>query len=398
MAMTSGMWSYLGSASASLVVISAIFQQCFPHHFQGNIKKYAKKFLSFLHPYTQITFEEFSGKYMKSSEAFSRIRTYLKDKPSASAKRLKADNVKDSHSVVLSMDYTEDVTDEFQGVTVWKLITESYISHVLEEGKAIGARNRQQKLYANNPSDNWYGYKRSKWNEVVFDHPATFDTLAMDTRLKEKIRNDFIKFSKGKEYYKQGLGRHGSVAISLMDNTELKRLLIDTSNKSIIVIEDIDCSLDLTGKRKKEREKEKQRRNGSTCGEERIIVSTTNHKEKLDRALIRGRRMDQHIEMSYCCFEAFKVLAKNHLCIDSHPLFGEIGKLLEKTNMIPADVAENMMPKSEEDDVDTCLKNLIKAFMDAKEKAKKKAEEEVRTKERTNLLKKMFKKMKPQPK
>lgn len=35
---------------------------------------------------------------------------------------------------------------------------------------------------------------------------------------------------------------------AVKDNTELRKLLIDTSSKAVIVIEDIDCSLDLTGK------------------------------------------------------------------------------------------------------------------------------------------------------
>jgi hypothetical protein len=42
---------------------------------------------------------------------------------------------------------------------------------------------------------------------------------------------------------------------AVKDNTELKRLLIETTTKSIIIIEDIDCSLDLTGQRKKKTEK-----------------------------------------------------------------------------------------------------------------------------------------------
>ncbi|MFS7906421.1 hypothetical protein Hanom_Chr01g00058971 [Helianthus anomalus] len=33
---------------------------------------------------------------------------------------------------------------------------------------------------------------------------------------------------------------------AVKDNTELRRLLIETSSKSIIAIEDIDCSMDLT--------------------------------------------------------------------------------------------------------------------------------------------------------
>ncbi|GLT62891.1 hypothetical protein SLA2020_354940 [Shorea laevis] len=84
--------------------------------------------------------------------------------------------------------------------------------------------------------------------------------------------------------------------------------------------------------------------------------------------------MDKHIEMSYCCFESFKVLAKNYLDIEAHSLFGDISRLLEETNMTPADIAENLMPKSEKDDPDTCLKNLIEAL--SKEEARKKAKEE----------------------
>ncbi|MCI97015.1 mitochondrial chaperone BCS1, partial [Trifolium medium] len=57
--------------------------------------------------------------------------------------------------------------------------------------------------------------------------------------------------------------------------------------------------------------------------------------------------MDKHIEMSYCGYQAFKVLAKNYLDIESHDdLFPIIGKLLGETNMTPADVAENLMPNS----------------------------------------------------
>ena len=118
----------------------------------------------------------------------------------------------------------------------------------------------------------------------------------------------------------------------------------------------------------------------SACGGERIIVFTTNYVEKLDPALIRRGRMDKHIEMSYCGFEAFKVLAKNYLNIDSHPLFVTIGHLLEETNITPADVAENLMPKSLYDDAETCLKKLIEAIKTAKEEAIKKAEEEARLK------------------
>jgi chaperone BCS1 len=41
------------------------------------------------------------------------------------------------------------------------------------------------------------------------------------------------------------------------NNTELRKLLIATTNKSIIVIEDIDCSLDLSDRKKKKKKPQK---------------------------------------------------------------------------------------------------------------------------------------------
>jgi len=85
--------------------------------------------------------------------------------------------------------------------------------------------------------------------------------------------------------------------------------------------------------------------------------------------------MDKYIEMSYRCFEAFKELAKNYLEIQSPELFGKIKELSGETKMSPADVAANLMPKSDEQDEETCLKTLIKALEASKEEARKKSEE-----------------------
>ncbi|XP_033137632.1 AAA-ATPase At3g28610, partial [Brassica rapa] len=174
---------------------------------------------------------------------------------------------------------------------------------------------------------------------------------------------------------------------NIVNNSELRKLLTATSSRSIIVIEDIDCSVDLTGKRRKRdgdlsakkdggqgKEDQNQSRvtlsgllnfiDGiwSACGQERIIIFTTNHIEKLDPALIRRGRMDMHIELSYCGFEAFKVLAKNYLDVDSHPLFGEIKSLLKETKIAPADVAEKLMAKNHKIDVDGSLKDLVESL------------------------------------
>nr|POE60574.1 aaa-atpase asd, mitochondrial [Quercus suber] len=436
------------------------------------------KLASFVYPYINITFNESIGDSdesmdLKRSDAYAAIETYLSGKSSREARNLKAVVVKDSSQPVqLSMDENEGIIDEFKGVklswTVKKnttrtqsfsifseidkkkyykltfhkshrdLVCGTYINHVIQKGKEIAVSNRQRKLYTNNPSKNWERYKAPEWSRVTFEHPATFDTLAMESKKKLEIVNDLEKFSKGKEYYTKigkvwkrgyllygppGTGKSSMIAAmanhleydiynleltTVKDNTELKRLLIKTTGKSIIVIEDIDCLLELTGQRKNEKKKAKDEEakdpiSKMTKGEEdsnskvtfsgllnfvdfwpaiggeRIIVFTTNYVEKLD-ALIRRGRMDKYIELSYCGFEAFKVLAKNYLDVDSHPLFATIGHLLEETNITPADVAENLMPKSLNEDAEACLKKLIEAIETAKEEATKKAEEEARLK------------------
>lgn len=81
----------------------------------------------------------------------------------------------------------------------------------------------------------------------------------------------------------------------------------------------------------------------SSCGDERIIVFTTNHRDKLDPALLRPGRMDVHINMSYCTPERFRALASNYLGITYDPLFPEVEDLMQRTRVTPAEVGEELM-------------------------------------------------------
>ncbi|ESW23175.1 hypothetical protein PHAVU_004G024800 [Phaseolus vulgaris] len=442
------MWTQAGSLMASTMFIYAMFMRLVPSTLQARVRWYTNKFTTLVYPYIRITFHEFTGERLMKSEAYTAIQTYLGEHSSQRATRLKGEliKVKDTHNpLVLSMDDNEEIMDEFQGVKVWwssykitpktqsfsihpssderryykltfhkgyrTLITETYLKHVLEEAKTIETKNRKLKLYTNS---------RTRWSHVVFEHPATFETLAIRPKEKEGIINDLVKFKSGKSYYAKigkawkrgyllygppGTGKSTMIAAmanfmnydvydleltAVKDNSDLRKLLINTSNKSIIVIEDIDCSLDLTGQRKKKKEKVEGREGKSSsskgddeddedrgskvtlsgllnvidgiwsaCGGERIMIFTTNFVEKLDPALIRRGRMDKHIELSYCCYEAFKVLVKNYLDVESHHLFPRIEKLLEETKITPADVAEILMPKSIDEEAETCLHSLV---------------------------------------
>ncbi|KAF3444738.1 hypothetical protein FNV43_RR14431 [Rhamnella rubrinervis] len=424
-------FAHLGSIVGSFMFVWAIFQQFFPSRLREYLEKYFQRVLTYVYPYIQIRFNEFTGERLMRSEAYTAIENYLSSSASTQAKRLKAEVVKNNQSIVLSMDDHEEVADDFKGIKLWwtsgELIIGPYLNHVFKEGRAINVKNRQRKLYTNSGS---------YWSHVVFEHPANFQTLAMEPEKKKEIIDDLTTFSQAEEFYASigrawkrgyllygppGTGKSTMVAAmanllrydiydleltAVRSNTELRRLLIETSSKSIIVIEDIDCSLDLTGQRKKKEKREEEEKKDpdekrpkedsdskasqvtlsgllnfidglwSACGGERIIVFTTNYMEKLDPALIRKGRMDKHIELSFCNFEAFKVLAKNYLKLESHHSFSTISRLLEETNITPADVAEHLMPKTLPGDAETSLKTLIQALEQAKEEQKLKAEED----------------------
>jgi SpoVK/Ycf46/Vps4 family AAA+-type ATPase len=265
----------------------------------------------------------------------------------------------------------------------------------------------------------------------------------MDQAKKKEIMDDLDAFRNNRDFYRRtgkpwkrgyllygppGTGKSTMIAAMaryldydiydveltvVRDNHDLRKLLIETTGKAIIVIEDIDCSLDLTGDRAARR----RARHGSTdhddrhggannavtlsgllnfidglwsaCGGERVVVFTTNHVDRLDPALIRRGRMDMHIEMSYCGADAFRTLARNYLDIDAHEMFDAVDEILREAELTPADVAECLVTakRAGPDEPSTCLEVLISELKKraeekakAEEEAKAKAEEEAKAK------------------
>ncbi|CAB4318081.1 unnamed protein product [Prunus armeniaca] len=116
----------------------------------------------------------------------------------------------------------------------------------------------------------------------------------------------------------------------------------------------------------------------SGFGDERFIVFTTNHKDRLDPALLRSGRMDVHIHLSYCTTSGFGILASNYLGIhgggnNPHPLCGEIEGLIESAEVTPAEVAEELMKS---DDADGALQGLVN-FLKRKKVESNKTEDEI---------------------
>ncbi|XP_003560144.1 AAA-ATPase At3g50940 [Brachypodium distachyon] len=303
---------------------------------------------------------------------------------------------------------------------------ERYVPFIMSAAEQLQRRDRALKIFMN---------EGRAWHGINHHHPATFDTLAMDPALKTAVVDDLDRFLKRKEYYQRigkawkrgyllygppGTGKSSLVAamanylrFNLYDldlsevrlNSTLQRLLIGMPNKSILVIEDIDCCFDAKsredskmpmpadagnssdddGPPSKACQAPQQQQNltlsgllnfidglWSTSGEERIIVFTTNYKDRLDPALLRPGRMDMHVYMGHCGWEAFRTLARNYHLVDDHALFPEIQGLLAAVEVTPAEASE-MLLRSE--DADIALRVLTDFLQDKRRRTRKEASE-----------------------
>ncbi|KAA8547409.1 hypothetical protein F0562_003727 [Nyssa sinensis] len=280
-------------------------------------------------------------------------------------------------------------------------VLDAYLPFVLNKAKKIKEEKKVVKLHTLAYSPSYSG--SCIWDSLDLQHPSTFDTLALDPDLKKAIIADLDRFVERKEFYRRvgkawkrgyllygppGTGKSSLIAAmanylrfdvydlqlgNLRHDSDLRKLLLGTANKSILVIEDVDCTVDLPDRQTKSSGDGNGRKRDvqltlsgllnfidglwSSCGDERIIIFTTNHKEKLDPALLRPGRMDMHIHMSFCTTHGFKLLASNYLGIHSHWLFGQIEDLILTTEVTPAEVAEELMKSN---DADVSLEGLLK--------------------------------------
>ncbi|KAG0538649.1 hypothetical protein BDA96_03G254700 [Sorghum bicolor] len=284
-----------------------------------------------------------------------------------------------------------------------ELVLGAYLPFVMARVEAMARDRRQAKLYSNE----W-----GKWRPVRLRNASTFATLAMDAALRQDVLEDLDRFLGQKEYYERtgrawkrgylvhgppGTGKSSLVAAisnhlhfdvydldigAVRSNTELRKLLIRMKNRSILLIEDVDCASVAAQRREADGgsdgsspapKHQKVTLSGllnmvdglwSSSGHERILIFTTNHVDRLDPALIRPGRMDKHIHMGYCGFGAFKELtAIYHGVVDGHPLFPEIEALLREVDVAPAELAEKLLAT---DDADAALEAAAKLLRDRK--------------------------------
>ncbi|KAF8085432.1 hypothetical protein N665_0667s0028 [Sinapis alba] len=382
------------------------------------------------------------------NDIYQAAQTYLSTKISPDAARLRISKGHRDKHVNLFLSEGETVNDVYQDVELkWRFVTDKKVvgggggrSPVDEDGRSEYFELSFDKKHKDLILNSYVPYFESKakeirderrilmlhslnslrWDSVILEHPSTFQTIAMEDELKRDVIDDLDRFVRRKEYYKKvgkawkrgyllygppGTGKSSLVAAmanylkfdvydlqlaSVMRDSDLRRLLLATRNRSILVIEDIDCAVDFPNRLEQQQPGEGKNCGDSqapltlsgllnfidglwsSCGDERIIIFTTNHKDKLDPALLRPGRMDMHIYMGHCTFQGFKTLASNYLGWNDttlpHRLYPKIERLMDGEVITPAQVAEELM-KSEDADV------ALEGFVNVLEKMRFKADE-----------------------
>ncbi|KAF4384509.1 hypothetical protein CsatB_010820 [Cannabis sativa] len=304
---------------------------------------------------------------------------------------------KKSNEIVLKLDPNQKIEDRFLGAKlVWvneekgekingrnlvlkirkadkRRILRPYLQHIHTVADEVEQRRRDLKLYINIYSSH---QQNGRWKSIPFNHPSTFETIAMEADLKAKVKSDLESFLKAKQYYHRlgrvwkrsyllygpsGTGKTSFVAAmanflgydvydldlsKVSDDSDLKILLLQTTAKSVIVIEDLDrfligksTAVTLSGVL--------SFMDGllSSCvAEERIMVFTTNGKENLDQAILRPGRVDVHIHFPLCDFTAFKNLANSYLGLKEHKLFPQVEEIFQNgSSLSAAEIGELMI-------------------------------------------------------
>ncbi|GFY80351.1 cytochrome BC1 synthesi [Actinidia rufa] len=432
--------STVASIGAAAMVARTVLPEEFQDYLFSGIRNLVNRFSNHL----TMVIDEFDG--LVNNQIYEAAEVYLGPKTSPTTRRLKISIPDKEQSINVTMDCNEEVTDAFEGVEfkwVWvcrevgsskfynprdmnstlrsevrsfeltfpkkhkQRVLESYIPHILKQAKSIKHEKKSVKIFTIDPH-NMHSLNEI-WTGVNFDHPAKFETLAMEDEVKSMVLKDLQRFVRRRDYYRKvgkawkrgyllygppGTGKSSLIAAmanylnfdvydleltEIRGNSILRKLLLATANRSILVVEDIDCIVELHDREVAGADSyvhdqvEKVTLSGllnfvdglwSSCGDERIIVFTTNHKDKLDSALLRPGRMDVHIHMSYCTPGGFRLLAFNYLGVKDHELYEEIEDSIASTNVTPAEVAEQLLKNDEPDDA---LRGLIE-FVSEKRK------------------------------
>ncbi|KAI3508097.1 hypothetical protein L1887_23098 [Cichorium endivia] len=332
------------------------------------------------------------NQHMQENQVYRKVFTYLNSLPSAEdsdfVNLFSGDNKPNEINLVINAAH-QMFSDTYLGSRIfWKFekdclvlkmrkkekrrILSSYLQHIHNVTDEIEQKTKRIRIHINAEKE---PEKNGRWTSVPFTHPATIDTAVLDSDLKNKMKSDLESFLKSEQYYHRlgrvwkrsyllygpsGTGKSSFIAgmakflcydiydvdlSKVANDSDLKLLLLQTTRRSMIVVEDLDrylvdksTTVNLSGIL--------NFMDGiiSSCGEERVMVFTVSNKEKIDPTVLRPGRIDVHVQFPLCDFPAFKTLANSHLGIKEHKLFPQVEEIFQTgASLSQAEIGEIMI-------------------------------------------------------
>ncbi|OMO84645.1 ATPase, AAA-type, core [Corchorus olitorius] len=284
---------------ATFTIIRSTFNDFIPKEIREYLWSFIRRFSSDFTLVIEETHDGSSNHLFKAAMAYLGSHVLSASSASGSPKRLTVGKNENVRKFTFGLDRHSEIVDFFHGIPMkWKynsdvntannnqfnsesrwyelsfqkkhaeMVKSKYLPHVISMAKKLKNQNRMVKFHT---------VRRERWSSspVNLDHPMTFSTLAMDGDLKKTIVEDLDSFTNGKEYYKKigkvwkrgyllygppGTGKSSLIAAmanhlnfdiynlnlsAVNSDSSLEFLLLHVSNRSILVIEDIDCTVKL---------------------------------------------------------------------------------------------------------------------------------------------------------
>jgi len=300
------LFSAYASVTAIFTLIEQLYHQFVPKQLRSYINRKLEEWFTKSGSSTSLftlMIEQFDdGDYDLTNQVYVACETYLSSKLRATARRLKVSRPFKKDYLSFKLAEGEKYSEQFKGVQLrWRFISnsssvnnaedsnsthpgnkyfelsvdvghkdivfDSYLPFILQFYDDATDKKKELRLYSHE------GGLSNCWKSVKFKHPFTFDALALDPEMKRAVIDDLDRFLRRKEFYKNvgrawkrgyllygppGTGKSSLIAAmanylkfdiydlqlsTVLNDTVLRRLLLSTTNQSILVIEDIDCSL-----------------------------------------------------------------------------------------------------------------------------------------------------------
>ncbi|AET02010.2 P-loop nucleoside triphosphate hydrolase superfamily protein, putative [Medicago truncatula] len=337
-------------------------------------KKLHKKLQDFFYLYQYLKVPELN-QTMQPNMFYRKVSLYLHSLPSLEdsdfTNLITGNNQND---IVLTLDSDQIIEDRFLGATVYwfytktepnqtgafvikirktdkRRILSSYLHHITTMSAEIEYNGKRDlRLFVNITGGGGGG---RRWRSVPFNHPSTFETI-----LGRVWKRSFLL------YGESGTGKSSFVAAmanflcydvydvdlsKIQSDSDLKFLLLETSPKSIIVVEDLDrfITAELESPATVTSVGIQNFMDGimtSSYAEGRIMIFTMNSKEFIDPNFLRPGRVDVHIHFPVCDFSSFKALANSYLGVKEHKLFPAVDEIFRQgASLSPAEIGELMI-------------------------------------------------------